>query len=228
MKNPFLDFHPDRYEQEEYPAERLVQTKQDTMALILEGYLQLVRGEISNLAWPVEHIHVVSVYNNTVRTIRGFQYDRYDIEAFCAELDRSDDIPYMIPGPAGLYISALVNHSRDNSVILRLQDYRRTFHFLGYALPVGKELVLQGDAGDFSGAGLRGGRLAVEGSAGNWCGAGMLEGEIRVSKDTGMNTGAWMHGGKIHVEGKAESIGEKRFGGHIFLDGKTIVSNEGL
>ncbi|MGD8228698.1 MAG: hypothetical protein PVH82_14885 [Desulfobacteraceae bacterium] len=222
MKNPFLDFHPNSYREQEDPVERIAQAKQDIMGWIVEAYLGLVRGEIKNLAWPVEHNRVLKVYGDAVSHLRGLQYDRYDIEAFCAELDSSDDLPYMIPGPAGLYISALVNHSYENRIRLRLQDYQRTFHFLGYALPKRKTLILQGDAGDFCGAGLQGGRLVVEGAVANWCGAGMLEGEIRVSKDAGRSTGEWMHGGEIRVGGTIQSVGQLRHGGRVLQDGKLI------
>lgn len=222
MKNPFLDFHPDRFRQQEDPVGRIAQAKQDVMGWIVQVYLRLVRGEIKDLAWPVEHNRVLKVYNEAVTSLRRLQYDRHDIDAFCAELDRSDDIPYMIPGPAGLYISALVNHSPENRIQLRVQDYQRPFHFLGYALPKRKVLLLQGDAGDFCGAGLRGGHLVVEGAVGNWCGAGMLEGEIRVSKGARHQTGAWMQGGEIHVGGEIKSLGETRYGGRILQGGNLV------
>lgn len=222
MKNPFLDFHPESYREKEAPVERLAQAKQDIMGWIVEAYLKLVKGELKNLAWPVEHNRVLKVYGDAVSNLRGLQYERYDIEAFCAELDSSDEFPYMIPGPAGLYISALVNHSYENRIRLRLQDYQRNFHFLGYALPKRKTLILQGNAGDFCGAGLQGGRLVVEGAVGNWCGAGMLEGQIRVSKDAGLNTGEWMHGGEIRVGGTIQSIGQARHGGRVLQSGNLI------
>ena len=222
MKNPFLDFHPDSYREQVDQVERIAQAKQDIMGWIVEAYLRLVKGEIKDLAWPVEHNRVLKFYGDAVSNLRGLQYDRYDIEAFCAELDSSDDIPYMIPGPAGLYISALVNHSHENRIRLRLQDYRRTFHFLGYALPKRMTLILQGNAGDFCGAGLQGGRLLVEGAVANWCGAGMLEGEIRVSMDAGHSTGEWMHGGEIRIAGTVQSVGQARHGGRILQNGNPV------
>ena len=222
MKNPFLDFHPASYKEQEEPVERIAQAKQDLMGWIVKAYLRLIKGEIKNLAWPVEHNRVLKVYGDAVSSLRGLQYDRYDIEAFCTELDGSDHIPYMIPGPAGLYISALVNHSYEDRIRLRIQDYQRPFHFLGYALPKRKTLVLQGDAGDFCGAGLHGGNLVVEGAVANWCGAGMLEGEIRVSRDAGRHTGEWMHGGEIQVHGQIKGLGQIRYGGRIMQKGKVV------
>jgi formylmethanofuran dehydrogenase subunit C len=132
----------------------------------------------------------------------------------------------MISGPAGIYLSALVNHAKEDRIMLRLRDYQRTFHFLGYRLSEGKTLILQGEVGDFIGAGLSGGHLVVEGSTGNWCGAGMMKGDIRVTENTGQNTGEWMRGGEIHVEGRIRSVGKTLFGGKIFQRGKPMVPQE--
>jgi hypothetical protein len=226
MKNPFNDFHPGSYQMKESHGQRIVQAKQNVMDGIIAGYIQLVEEEIKDLAWVVEHKRVVKAYGAAVERLRDLRYDQADIEEFCAELDSSNSIPYMIPGPAGLYVSAMVNYSQESHILLKLMDYQRTFHFLGYGLTKGKILMLQGDGGDFTGASLNGGRLVVQGSAGNWCGAGMLDGEILVSKHTGQNTGEWMHGGEIRVDGQIHNVGKTLFGGRIYQQGKLIASQE--
>jgi len=226
MKNPFLDFRSVPCEKKEIPLEGIVRDKQEAMLHILEGYLRLVEEEAKDLVWLVEHSRVVKAYSAAVKSIQELSYDQDDIEEFCAELDSSDKIPYMISGPAGIYVSAMINHCQENRIVLRLKDYQRTFHFFGYRLPAGKTLILQGDVGDFIGAGLSGGNLVVEGSAGSWCGAGMMRGEILVTKYAGQNTGEWMRGGQIHVEGRIQSIGKTLFGGRIYERGKLIVPQE--
>nr|HID59373.1 hypothetical protein [Desulfobacterales bacterium] len=222
MKNPFLDFRSLPYRKKEIPLERIVRAKQEVLEHIVEGYLRLVEEEAKDLVWLVEHSRVVKAYEAALKSIRDLHYDQDDIEEFCAELDSSHKIPYMISGPAGIYISALVNHSEEDRIVLRLQDYQRVFHFLGYRLPEGKTLVLQGDVGDFIGAGLSGGRLVVEGSTGNWCGAGMMRGEILVSEHAGQKTGEWMRGGEIHVDGMIRSVGKTLFGGRIYRRGRLV------
>jgi formylmethanofuran dehydrogenase subunit C len=216
MRNPFQEFRSLPYERKELPLNRIVKGKEAVMAQILEGYLRLVEEEVKDLVWLVEHSRVVKAYTAAVKSIRDLHYDPDDIDEFCAELDSSNRIPYMISGPAGIYISALVNLSTEDRITLRLKDFQRTFHFLGYRLPEGKTLILQGDVGDFVGAGLSGGRLIVEGSTGNWCGAGMMKGEILVTEHAGQNTGEWMRGGEIHVDGRIRSIGKTLFGGRIY------------
>ena len=224
MNNPFNDFSPDRYQMKENSAQRIVREKQDVSKGIIAGYLCMVEEEIKDLAWVVEHSRVVKAYGAAVERLQGLQYEQADIEEFCAELNGSNSIPYLIPGPAGLYVSALVNHSQEKHILLRTEDYQRAFHFLGYGLVKGKTLTLQGDGGDFTGAGLNGGSLVVQGSTGNWCGAGMMKGEILVGKNTGLNTGEWMHDGQIRVEGQIQSVSKSLFGGRIFQQGERIVS----
>ncbi len=226
MKNPFIDFRPDSYQVKESSASQIIRAKQNVMDGIIAGYIQMVEEEINELAWVVEHKRVVKAYGAAIERIRDFRFDQADIEEFCAELDGSNSIPYMIPGPAGLYVSALVNYSQENHIFLKLKSYQRTFHFLGYGLPKGKTLTLIGDGGDFTGTGLNGGCLEVKGSAGNWCGAGMLKGEILVSKHTGQNTGEWMQGGEIRVDGQIRNIGSSIFGGCIYQQGRLIASQK--
>ena len=226
MKNPFMDFRPGNYQKKENPARRIVREKQDTLEGIVKGYLGLVEEEIKDLLWVVEHGRVVKAYGAAVERLRHLKFDPEDIDAFCTKLDRTNRIPYLIPGPAGLFISALVNLSQEDHIQLRLEDFQRKLHFLGYGLVEGKTLTIHGDAGDFTGAGLSGGRLMIQGSTGNWCGAGMLSGEIWVGKHTGRNTGEWIQGGQIQVAGQIHSLGKNLYGGQIFEQGRCVTPEE--
>jgi hypothetical protein len=226
MKNPFLDFQSVPFKEKEIPLGRIVQGREKIMDRILHGYISLAEKEIKDLVWLAERSRVVKVYSAAVKSISELEYNPEDVEELCAALDSSNEIPYVISGPAGIYISALVNHSQEDRIVLHLKDYQRTFHFLGYRLPEGKTLVLQGTVGEFVGADLAGGRLVVEGPTGSWCGAGMMKGEILVTENAGQNTGDWMRGGEIRVEGEIGSVGKTRFGGRIYRQGKLIVPEE--
>jgi len=220
--NPFEDFKDYPYEKKEIPLDRIVKAKEKVVEQIVEGYLRLVEQEVKDLVWLVEHSRLIKAYSSAMRTIQKIDYDIDDIEELCLELDKGDKIPYLISGPAGIYLSALVNNAKDSTIQLGLYELKRAFHFLGYRLPDGKTLVLKGNAGDFIGAGLSGGRLIVEGSTGNWAGAGMMDGELSISGNTGQNTGAWMSGGQIHVEGHILGIGKTIHGGRIYHQGNLI------
>ena len=226
MINPFDDFKTYPYRKREIPLDRIVQVKERVMDQIVEGYLKLVEEEVKDLVWLVEHSRVVKAYSSALRTIRDLDYDIDDIEELCLELDKGGRIPYLISGPAGIYLSALCNNAKEENIRLRLHELKRTFHFLGYRLPEGKTLVLEGDVGDFIGAGLSGGKLIVEGSTGNWAGAGMMKGELFITEHTGQNTGEWMRGGEVHVDGRIRGIGKTVFGGRIYQRGKLILPHD--
>jgi formylmethanofuran dehydrogenase subunit C len=82
---------------------------------------------------------------------------------------------------------------------------------------------VEGDAGDWAGAGMRGGTLVVRGSAGRQLGgvyagerAGMRGGEIVVHGDAGAQAGAGLRRGLIAVAGRAgEAAGLRMLAGTI-------------
>jgi hypothetical protein len=226
MINPFEDFKQYPYKKKEIPLDRIVKAKEKVMDQIVDGYLKLVDAEVKDLVWLVEHSRVVKAYSSALRTIRELEYDVDDIEELCLELDKGGRIPYLISGPAGIYLSALCNNAKEEKIRLRLYELKRTFHFLGYRLPEGKTLSLEGDVGDFIGAGLSGGKLVIEGSTGNWAGAGMMKGELFITEHTGQNTGEWMRGGEIHVDGRIRGVGKTVFGGRIYQRGKLILPHD--
>ncbi len=225
MRNPFYDFGPDRYVRQKGAAESSMRNRERILDRLMNGYRRLIDEEAQNLLWPVEHERILRAYTASMERIADFIPEAGDIEEFCALLD-GDESSLWVPGPAGVFLSALVNASSETKLELRLKDYGRRFHFLGYLLPEGKTLELNGDAGDFCGAALDGGRLVVGGSTGDWCGAGMLRGTVLIRGDSGEHTGIWMQGGIIHVDGPIRGMGEPRFGGEI-RTGEPDSSEEG-
>lgn len=113
MINPFVEFRPVNYQIKENPLERIARVNQEISNAIIDGYRRLAEVEIKDLGWVVEHSRVVKAYGAAVERLRDLKFDQEDIEEFCAALSRSDGMPYMIAGPAGLYVSALVNHCQE-------------------------------------------------------------------------------------------------------------------
>jgi formylmethanofuran dehydrogenase subunit C len=109
--------------------------------------------------------------------------------------------------PAGLYISALCNYAKEEEILLKLSELKTEINLVGFRLPKGKRLVIEGDAGDFTGIGLEGGELVVDGNTKNWTGAGMRSGKILIKKNIGLHTGEWMMGGEIYVGGRIRGLG---------------------
>ena len=215
MKNPFEEFQPAAYKRSIHRAEAYHQKNETVIRSWLDGYRAMLANEMSNLFWQTDHEHLAAVYHDIVAHVRGLEYSGHEIEAFCARLDQAAAVPLHIPGPMGLFISALVNLCRDAEIVFDTGGVNQAIHFLGYRLPRGKKLILKGKTGDFTGAGLMGGTLVVHGSTGNWCGSGMMDGRISVAENAGLQVGQWMHDGCIQIGGHVQSLGDQRYGGRV-------------
>lgn len=191
------------------------------MERLIDGYNKLLEEEVKGLVWLVEHSRLVEAYAKAEELIEGMRYTQYDIEEFCYELEDSDKIRYPIAGPAGIYISALCNHAEEEEITLNLSAGKGGIHLIGYRLKQGKKILIQGNVGDFTGVGMCGGEIIVEGSCRNWTGAGIRSGKMLIKKDVGYNTGEWMMGGEIWVEGRIRGIG-KAVNGKIYIAGNLV------
>jgi hypothetical protein len=221
MKNPFDDFRDHRTREREIPLDSIIRSRERVMSQITKGYEKLLEEEVKELVWLVQYNTVIKAYTLAEKVVKEFEYKAEDIEEFCYELDTTDKIPYLITGPAGIYISALCNYAKEEEIILKLNDLKTQINLLGYRLPVGKKVAVEGNLGDFTGIGMEGGELVVEGNAKNYTGAGMKSGRIRIAKNIGLHTGEWMMGGEIFVGGRVRGLG-KIVDGKVYEDEKLI------
>ena len=221
MKNPFEDFKDHRTAEREIPLDSIIQSRDRVMSDIIKGYEKLLEEEVKELVWLVQYNTVIKAYTLAEKVVKDMEYKAEDIEDFCYELDTTDKIPYLITGPAGIYISALCNYAKEEEIVLKLNDLRTQINLLGYRLPVGKKVVVEGNLGDFTGIGMEGGELILEGNAKNYTGAGMKSGRIRIAKNIGLHTGEWMMGGEIFVGGRVRGMG-KIVDGKVYEDEKLI------
>jgi hypothetical protein len=221
MKNPFDDFRDHRTREREIPLDSIIQSRDRVMSQIIKGYEKLLEEEVKELVWLVQYNTVIKAYTLAEKAVKEFDYRAEDIEEFCYELDTTDKIPYLITGPAGIYISALCNYAQEEEISLKLNDLKTQINLLGYRLPVGKKVVVEGNLGDFTGIGMEGGELVVDGNAKNYTGAGLKSGRIRVTKNIGLHTGEWMMGGEIFVGGRVRGMG-KIVDGKVYEDEKLI------
>jgi hypothetical protein len=221
MKNPFDDFKEHRMREREIPLDSIIESRDRVMSNIIKGYEKLLEEEVKELVWLVQYNTVIKAYTLAEKVVKEFDYRAEDIEEFCYELDSTDKIPYLITGPAGIYISTLCNYAKEEEIYLKLNDLKTQINLLGYRLPVGKKVIVEGNLGDFTGIGLEGGELVVEGNAKNYTGAGMKSGRIRVTKNIGLHTGEWMMGGEVFVGGRVRGMG-KIVDGKVYEDNKLI------
>ena len=221
MLNPYEDFKDFKAKSRDMPLDRLSAAHDRVMDELAASYGKLVEQELKSLVWFVEHNRVIEAYKRAAEVIKGVDYDAHSIEEFCYLLDSGNDMPYLISGPAGIYIAALCNHLPDDVIVLRLGDMQRTLHFLGYRLPYGKSLEIEGDSGNFTGAALQGGEITIGGSSGDWTGAGMTAGKITIHNNCGRNTGEWMQGGEIWVGNRIRGVG-RLSDGQIYQGGEPL------
>ena len=224
MFNPFEDFKDFLSKAKGLPLDQLAAAHDQVIGELARGYGKLVEQELKSLVWFVEHNRVIEAYKTATEVIQGIDYDAHSIEDFCYVLDSGTGIPYLISGPAGIYVAALCNHTSDDQIVLRLGDMQRTLHFLGYRLPYGKSLRIEGDAGNFTGSALQGGEINVTGSTGDWTGAGMTDGKITIHQHCGRNTGEWMQGGEIWVGSRIRGLG-RMTAGRIYQSGEPVAGD---
>ena len=227
MKNPFEAFRQAGagVHTREIPLDTILKSKAETLATILKGYEDLLKNEAKDLVWLMQYSTVIKAYTLAEKGIEGIEYSAEDIEDFCYALDHSDQIPYLITGPAGVYISALCNHAAEDEIALHLRDLVVKINLLGYRLPPHKRIIVEGNVGDFTGIGLDGGELTIEGSGKNYTGAGMKRGRIIVRHNLGFNTGHGMTGGELIVGGRIKGLG-KIVGGNIYERDQLIFPQE--
>ena len=206
-RNPFEEFASSPTPKKEIPLDGIIQSSERVMDHIRRGYEKLLEEEAKELVWMVQYNTIIKAYEVAERYVREIEYSAEDIEDFCFALENTQKIPYLIPGPAGLYISALCNYVQEEEVWLKLSELKTEINLLGFRLPKGKRLLIEGDTGDFTGIGVEGGELTVEGNAKNWTGAGMRSGKILIRKNVGLHTGEWMMGGEIYVGGRVRGLG---------------------
>jgi hypothetical protein len=206
-KNPFEEFNEVTVEKRDLPMDRIVESTEKVMGRIRRGYEKLLEEEAKELVWMVQYNTIIKAYEVAEKYVKEIDYSVEDIEDFCFALESPQKVPFLIPGPAGVYLSALCNYAKEEEIILKLSELKTEINLVGFRLPTGKRLVVDGDTGDFTGIGLEGGELLIEGNAKNWTGAGMKSGKILVKKNIGLHTGEWMMGGEIYVEGRIRGLG---------------------
>ena len=124
MKNPFDDFRDHQTREREIPLDSIIQSRDRVMSNIVKGYEKLLEEEVKELVWLVQYNTVIKAYTLAEKAVKDFDYRAEDIEEFCYELDTTDKIPYLITGPAGIYISALCNYAKEEEISAELEKLR--------------------------------------------------------------------------------------------------------
>lgn len=226
IENPFEEFKTFTSPKQDLPLDRIVESTERVMDQIRKGYEKLLEEEAKELVWMVQYNTIIKAYEVAEKYVKEIDYSAEDIEDFCFALENTQKIPYLIPGPAGIYISALCNYAQEEEIVLKLSELKTEINLIGFRFPKGRRLLIDGDTGDFTGIGLEGGELVVEGNAKNWTGAGMRSGKIWIKKNIGLHTGEWMMGGEIYVGGRVRGLGNI-VEGKVFEREKLVYPGKG-
>ncbi|ETW93404.1 MAG: hypothetical protein ETSY1_39385 [Candidatus Entotheonella factor] len=212
MVNPFQAFRAYAAPQREIPLDRILAQRDHTLQQLLQSYQAFVEEESQQLVWVVEQGALSRAYTTAVDMLKGIDFAVEDVEDMCMELDGTAAPLASLGAPSGLFIAAMCNQSEERDITLNLRSMSRRWPFLGYRLPRGRRLFLEGDVGDFVGALLEGGEVTVAGNAGNYAGIGMKDGHLQIGYSSGKHTGEGMRGGILEIKGRITELGKVKDG----------------
>ena len=210
--NPFEAFRSYSATRRELPLDRILARRDEVLQRLSQSYQALIEEESKQVIWVVEQGALSRAYSTAVEALRGVDFTVEDLEDMCLELDTNDGVTTPMGAPSGLFIAAMCNQVPAHDIALNLHIFRHRWPFLGYRLPRGRRLSLDGDAGDFVGALLDGGEVVVTGNAGNYTGIGMKTGTVQIGYSTGKYTGEGMRGGTLRVGGRIAALGRVKQG----------------
>src|SRR4030042_3930081 len=130
-KNPVEEFKTFTLEKSDLPLDQIVQSTEEVMDRIRWGYEKLLEEEAKELVWMVQYNTIIKAYEVAEKYIKEIDYSAEDIEDFCFALESPQKIPYLIPGPAGIYISALCNYAKEEEIVLKLPGLKKEITLLG-------------------------------------------------------------------------------------------------
>ena len=123
----------------------------------------------------------------------------------------------------GLYLSALINSSKDKDFKIFTNYLSKTIHEIGYKNT--KNIDVNGNVGVAVGWYMKDGEITINRNAGAFVGWDMKDGEITINGNVGDEVGSGMKDGKIHLNGEYKRLSDEIYGGNIYHKDKLIVEN---
>ncbi len=154
------------------------------------------------------------------REMAGWDYTVQDIEEFIAGIAKYQDAK-RYHARAGLFISSLVNHAKEDKITLDLGHLDVLFDFLGYKNR--KDLTIIGNIGSHCFQDVETGRGHVEGDALDFFGAQQHGGSISISGDARDDAGYKKDGGSLLVNNVRNRTGEGMTGGILQINGMSGI-----
>lgn len=166
---------------------------------------------------PEEHLH----YNAAEKALEGLKVTATDIETFSVLLERfQEDRHFSMK--AGFFLSVLINNCNEKRYVLHTTGLRKKIDMLCCAAGFGggmKEVLVDGDVGDYFAAWMFEGVVIVKGNAGHHIKEGAVGGTVLVKGDVGDFAANKMDGGYLVVENAGDSAGNILLAGTIIING---------
>ncbi len=170
-------------------------------------------------AVPVSNSH-----SNAIAMLAGLKYGPEDVTAFSIlmkEFQREDGFS----DKAGVFLSALINNGPEGKYAIMTEHLAIFPKYIGYSNQGGRDITINGHAGDQVGKSMAGGSITVKGNVGDWAGCYMSGGCLSVGGNAGDSLGGYMSGGSITVKGNVgDWAGGYMTGGSITLKGKAAAA----
>jgi formylmethanofuran dehydrogenase subunit C len=154
-------------------------------------------------------------------TVKDSGITAIDVEAFCVMLPEFQG-EKNFSFKAGLFLSALINSSKESRFIVHTRHLAEPIDVLGYKNT--KDIVVNGNAGHGIGIMMESGTIVVNGNVGECLGDRMSGGSITVNGDSGIYTGDRMEGGELRVNGSIDDLSPLFRGGNVFENGRPYLS----
>jgi hypothetical protein len=159
-----------------------------------------------------------SDYLRAVSLVQRIKCSSNDVTSFSISLAEFQD-EKSFSNRAGLFLSALINESKAKNFTIITEHLEQRINLLGFNNR--KNIIIQGDAGNWVGSGMKAGTITVQGNTEDWVGAHMEDGTILLQGNTEDWAGIQMEGGTITVQGNVRyNTGESMEGGTIYIEGK--------
>ena len=204
-----------RYKRESRQEVRKADVKEDeTLKAIKLAWLRLCEDYVGDIETP---------YARAVELVHNLEYSARDVESFSlmlSELQTAHSSSHY----DGLFLSALINMSKEDTYIVHTVGLNRPLNFLGYENV--KNIIVNGDVGLRLGNGMKQGTININGNAGSCLGERMAGGRITVNGETGDVLGGpcGNRGGEIHLNGNFGQPSYAHISSDIYHNGKLIHS----
>ena len=204
-----------KYKKESDKAVRRVDIKEDeSLKAIKLAWLRLCEDFVGDVETP---------YARAVELVHNLEYSARDVESFSlmlSELQTAHSSSHY----DGLFLSALINMSKDDTYIVHTVSLNRPLNFLGYENV--KNIIVKGDVGIGLGNGMKQGTIKITGNADSCLGERMTGGRITVNGETGDAVGGLYgnRGGEIYLNGNFGQPTYAHISSDIYHNGKLIHS----